>query len=92
MGPAALTCFGDARAAAHYGGEVFACVGGGTHGGRYEPIRESAHRTVIEIHIAEGNSACAIKHYQRYQSLLQRELRVLPSQRMDRLVRTLGSG
>ena len=57
-----------------------------------EPIRESAHRTVIEIHIAEGNSACAIKHYQRYQSLLQRELRVLPSQRMDRLVRTLGSG
>ena len=56
-----------------------------------EPVRESAHRTVIEIHIAEGNSACAIKHYQRYRGLLQRELGVSPSQRMDRLVRTLGS-
>jgi DNA-binding SARP family transcriptional activator len=56
-----------------------------------EPVRESAHRTVIEVHIAEGNSACAIKHYQRYRGLLQRELGVLPSQRMDRLVRSLGS-
>lgn len=56
-----------------------------------EPVRESAHRTVIEVHIAEGNSACAIKHYQRYRGLLQRELGVSPSQRMDRLVRTLGS-
>lgn len=57
-----------------------------------EPVRESAHRTVIEVHIAEGNSACAIKHYQRYRGLLQRELGVSPSQRMDQLVRTLGSG
>lgn len=56
-----------------------------------EPVRESAHRTVIEVHIAEGNSACAIKHYQRYRGLLQRELGVSPSQRMDRLVRSLGS-
>jgi DNA-binding SARP family transcriptional activator len=47
-----------------------------------EPVRESDHRTVIEIRIVEGNSACAIKHYQRYRSLLQRELGVLPSQRM----------
>jgi DNA-binding SARP family transcriptional activator len=56
-----------------------------------EPVRESAHRTVIEVHIAEGNSACAIKHYQRYRGILQRELGVSPSQRMDRLVRALGS-
>jgi DNA-binding SARP family transcriptional activator len=55
-----------------------------------EPIRESAHRTVIEVHIAEGNLAYAIKHYQRYRELMQRELGVMPSQSMDRLVRSLG--
>ena len=30
-----------------------------------EPVRESAHRTVVEVYIAEGNSACALRHYQR---------------------------
>jgi len=54
-----------------------------------EPIRETAHRLVIEVHIAEGNAASALKHYQHYRRLLQRELGVAPSQRMDQLVRPL---
>jgi DNA-binding SARP family transcriptional activator len=54
-----------------------------------EPIRESAHRTVIEIHLAEGNSACAMRHYQRYRGLLHRELGVSPSRRMIRLIEPL---
>jgi DNA-binding SARP family transcriptional activator len=54
-----------------------------------EPIRESAHRIVIEIYIAEGNSACAVKHYHRYRALIQRELGVTPSSRMDGLVHPL---
>jgi len=54
-----------------------------------EPIRESAHRTLIEIHLAEGNSACAVKHYQRYRGLLHRELGVAPSRRMLRLIEPL---
>jgi DNA-binding SARP family transcriptional activator len=54
-----------------------------------EPIRESAHRAVIEIHLAEGNSACAMKHYQRYRGLLHRELGVAPSRRMIRLIEPL---
>ena len=57
-----------------------------------EPIRESAHRTLIEIHLAEGNSACAVKHYQRYRGLLHRELGVTPSRRMTRLIEPLNSG
>lgn len=56
-----------------------------------EPIRETAHRLVIEVHIAEGNTASALKHYQRYRRLLQRELGVVPSQRMDQLVLPLMS-
>lgn len=51
-----------------------------------EPVRESAHRTVVEIYLAEGNSACALKHYQRYRGLLQRELGVTPSRQMTRLI------
>lgn len=54
-----------------------------------EPVRESANRAVMEVHIAEGNSACAVVHYQRYRGLLQRELGIVPTTAMDRLVRPL---
>lgn len=54
-----------------------------------EPLRETSHRIVIEVHISEGNAACAIKHYQRYRALLQRELGVAPSSRMAQLVSSL---
>jgi DNA-binding SARP family transcriptional activator len=56
-----------------------------------EPVRESAHRIVMEIYIAEGNEGCALKHYQRYRWLLERELGVRPSALMDRLVDGLQS-
>ena len=54
-----------------------------------EPIRETAHRIVISVHLAEGNTASALKHYQHYRGLLQRELGVLPSAQMDQLVHPL---
>lgn len=56
-----------------------------------EPVRESAHRTVVEVYLAEGNSACALKYYHRYRGLVQRELGVAPSLRMTRLVHQLVS-
>lgn len=54
-----------------------------------EPIRETAHRIIIEIHMAEGNAGSALKHYQRYRALLQRELGVAPSPRMAELASAL---
>lgn len=54
-----------------------------------EPVRESAHRIVLKIHIAEGNLASALKYYQRYRGLLQRELGVMPSRQMDELIQPL---
>ncbi len=51
-----------------------------------DPIRETAHRIIVEIHIAEGNIACALKRYHTYRELLQQELEVAPSQQMTRLV------
>jgi DNA-binding SARP family transcriptional activator len=54
-----------------------------------EPIRETAHRIVIEVHLAEGNTASALKYYQHYRELLRRELGVVPSARLDQLVQGL---
>jgi DNA-binding SARP family transcriptional activator len=56
-----------------------------------EPIRESAHRIVLKVHIAEGNSACAMKHYHRYRGLLERELGVKPSRQMVELIHPIAS-
>ncbi|MGC0211857.1 AfsR/SARP family transcriptional regulator [Streptomyces levis] len=54
-----------------------------------DPIRETAHRLVIEVHLAEGNVACALKRYRDYRAFLRRELNVGPSQQMTRLVKDL---
>lgn len=54
-----------------------------------DPYRETAHRIAIEVHAAEGNIACAVKHYLEYRRLLQQELKVSPSPRMTELIREL---
>jgi DNA-binding SARP family transcriptional activator len=52
-----------------------------------EPLRESAHRAVTQVHLAEGNRVEAVRQFQRYRGLLRRELGIEPSERMLRLVR-----
>ncbi|MEV7003294.1 BTAD domain-containing putative transcriptional regulator [Streptomyces sp. NPDC093982] len=56
-----------------------------------DPIRETAHRIVIEIHLAEGNVASAVRCYQRYSDFLLRELNVNPSPQMTSLLQGLMS-
>jgi DNA-binding SARP family transcriptional activator len=56
-----------------------------------DSFRESAHRIVVKTHLAEGNSASAIKHYQWYRGLVQRELGVTPSRQMDELIESCAS-
>ena len=46
---------------------------------RIEPLRESAHRVVIGIHLAEGNICEAVRHYRFVRDLLREELGVEPS-------------
>jgi DNA-binding SARP family transcriptional activator len=53
---------------------------------RADPLRETAHRTLIRVHLAEGNAAEAIRAYECYRDLLAGELGILPSARMRRLV------
>ncbi|WP_369255242.1 AfsR/SARP family transcriptional regulator [Geodermatophilus amargosae] len=54
---------------------------------RAEPLRESAHRLVVRIHLAEGNVAEAIRAYELFRTMLEDELGVPPTELMTRLVR-----
>ena len=54
-----------------------------------EPLRESAHRRVIEVHLAEGNLAEALRQYQTYRRLVADELGLPPSPATRRLVAPL---
>lgn len=53
---------------------------------RCEPLRESAHRAVISVHLAEGNLVEAIRAYVRFRDLLREQLGAEPSERLGRLV------
>jgi DNA-binding SARP family transcriptional activator len=54
---------------------------------RTEPLRESAHRTVVRVHLAEGNVAEALRAHDLFRDLLRDELGVPPTEQMSRLVR-----
>jgi DNA-binding SARP family transcriptional activator len=51
-----------------------------------DPLRESAHRALINALLAEGNRGKALLHYQHLYDLLQRELGIEPSFRLEDLV------
>ena len=51
-----------------------------------EPLRESAHRALIEVHLAEGNHAEALRQYQTYRRRLRTELGLSPSPAIRALV------
>jgi DNA-binding SARP family transcriptional activator len=54
-----------------------------------EPLRESAHRALIAAHLADGNACEAIREYRVFAGLLQRELGLEPSARMQTLAAEL---
>ncbi len=53
---------------------------------RAEPLRESAHRVMISMHVAEGNLGEAVRQYQACERLLQTELGVKPSPQASKLI------
>ena len=57
---------------------------------RLEPLRETAHHTLIEIHLAEGNWSEACRQFQRCRRLLREELGVEPSDSMRLLLESRG--
>jgi DNA-binding SARP family transcriptional activator len=57
-----------------------------------EPLRESAQREVIRVHLAEGNTAEALRQYRSYAHLLSKELGARPSPSLQRLLSEASSG
>jgi DNA-binding SARP family transcriptional activator len=54
-----------------------------------DPLRESSHRAVVRVHLADGNVAEAIRQYRLCRRLLNEHLGVEPSERMKELVRSV---
>ena len=52
-----------------------------------EPLRESAHRLVIQAHLAQANWAEAARHYDRYRSQLWAELQLRPGVGLEALMK-----
>ncbi|MDH6464349.1 DNA-binding SARP family transcriptional activator [Micromonospora sp. A200] len=51
-----------------------------------EPLRETPHRLVVQVHLAEGNACEALHAYFDYRDLLRRELQLEPSAAMRALI------
>jgi DNA-binding SARP family transcriptional activator len=51
-----------------------------------EPLRESAHRALISVHLAQGNRGEAIRQYCIYKRLMREELDLEPSGQIDELI------
>jgi SARP family transcriptional regulator, regulator of embCAB operon len=74
---AAAGRYGDAAAAA------LAAV-------RADPLRESAHAALIQVHLAEHNRSEALREFRRYQRLLRAELDIEPTAGLRNLVEPPG--
>lgn len=55
-----------------------------------DPLRESAHRLLVKVYLAEGNWGEALRQYRVFCTRLQAELGLRPSDQMEELVRPLG--
>jgi DNA-binding SARP family transcriptional activator len=51
-----------------------------------EPLRESAHRAIIAIHLAEQNLVEALRDYELFRNLLRAELGVEPSRQLTAML------
>ena len=58
---------------------------------RIDPLRESSHRKVIAVHLAEGNASEALRHYRAYRAQLRAELGIEPSARVHSLLQAVGA-
>jgi len=51
-----------------------------------EPLRESAHRAVLTVHLAEHNIAEALRHYEFFRQLLHDEMGIEPSPQLREML------
>jgi DNA-binding SARP family transcriptional activator len=51
-----------------------------------DPLRESARRLIVQVHLTQGNLAEAIRTYEEYSAILRDDLGIDPSPEMDALL------
>jgi DNA-binding SARP family transcriptional activator len=51
-----------------------------------EPLHESAHRTIVQTHVDNGDIVEAVEHYEKFRVMLDRELGLPPSERFTNLM------
>ncbi|MEU8224173.1 BTAD domain-containing putative transcriptional regulator [Kribbella sp. NPDC048915] len=51
-----------------------------------EPLHESAHRVIVQTHLDDGDIVEAVRHYEQYRAMLDRELGLPPSDLFKALV------
>jgi DNA-binding SARP family transcriptional activator len=56
-----------------------------------EPLRESSHRVLIEVHLLEGNRSEALREYDALKGLLARELGLEPDRELTDLIGPLSA-
>jgi DNA-binding SARP family transcriptional activator len=56
---------------------------------RAEPLRESAHASLVRVHLAEGNQSEALRVYERYRTLLLDELELEPTRLLSDLIASI---
>jgi DNA-binding SARP family transcriptional activator len=54
---------------------------------RADPLRETAHRSLIRVHLAQGNGHEALRTYRSYADLVRRELGLRPSAQLMAVIR-----
>jgi DNA-binding SARP family transcriptional activator len=67
-------------------GDVAAALVAASAAVAIEPLRESAQRMLIRVHIHDGNYYAAIRDYHDFHSRMLRELGIAPSDQMQALV------
>jgi DNA-binding SARP family transcriptional activator len=67
-------------------GRFAEAVDAGLSAVEFEPLRESAQRVLIEVHLAEGNVSEARRQFERYRNLLWDEMGLLPTMALWSLV------
>jgi DNA-binding SARP family transcriptional activator len=55
-----------------------------------DPLRESAHRVLVRVYLAEGNVVEAMRAYDYFRKMLADELGVAPTALMEELMRQVG--
>jgi DNA-binding SARP family transcriptional activator len=55
---------------------------------RSEPLSERAHRALVKLHLMQGNRGQAVRQYNAFRQLIDRELGTQPSPAMEALLRS----